>query len=422
LRRKTRLETGSLDILPDVTNGLSEVRRRRNGGSDHNDRRSRVEVQLLDTHRIAAAKEGFAIRRVPKEVMRTLVSGAVRPRAGDVVLARVDRLRQHQRIELPTGRKALLNPGDEIIVACGNRYATDQFEAFVPEKLGRAHLIAAGGVAGKEAERARKMRPATEITLLGLIGDGAGVPLNLMSFALPIPKVDQMRPPVVAVLGTSMNSGKTTTARFLILGLRAAGFRVGYAKLTGTGAGNDYWAMFDSGASKVVDFTDAGLVSTYKTPLSVIETTSINLIGHLVAEGCDRIVVEVADGLLENETALLLRSSIFHTLVDRVAFAAGDAIAASAGVWMLQELGFDVACVSGLLTASPLPMREAVNTCGVPVWKTDDLANPEIAAKLGAYSAAPREAPSPSGRDGPSLGANLEGSRGTAASPEVMER
>ena len=102
-------------------------------------------------------------------------------------------------------------------------------------------------------------------------------------------------PAVVAVFGTSMNSGKTTAVTFLCRGLTAAGFKVGYAKLTGTGAGNDYWRVLDSGAGAVVDFTDAGLVSTYRTPISVLELTSINLIGHLISLGCNRIVVEVAD-------------------------------------------------------------------------------------------------------------------------------
>lgn len=370
---------------------------RENGNGRAAPRSSRVAVEFLEAGRIAAAKAGFSTRRVPQEAMRTLVTGAVRPRAGDVVLARVDRVRQHGRIELPTGRRALLEPGSEIIVACGNRYATDQFEAFVPRKLGRANLVAAGGVAGIEAQRARGMRPATEITLLGLIGDDSGIPLNLMSFALPRPTVDRMRPPVVAVFGTSMNSGKTTTARFLVGGLKAAGFRVGYAKVTGTGAGGDYWALVDGGASRVVDFTDAGLVSTYTTPITVIEDAAIDLIGHLVADGCERIVVEVADGLLQGETAALMRSEIFHGLVDYVLFSAGEAIAAGAGVRMLQDLGFDVIGISGLLTASPLPMREAIESAGVPVWTMEDLIQPSIADWLAAYPATPSKASNGSG-------------------------
>ena len=54
------------------------------------------------------------------------------PQPGDLVLARVTRVGQHQHIEQVTGRRAKLWQDDEIIVAYGNRYAPDQFEAFVP--------------------------------------------------------------------------------------------------------------------------------------------------------------------------------------------------------------------------------------------------------------------------------------------------
>lgn len=339
-------------------------------------RHSRTLLEELPPGRVTAAKRAFATRRVTLEDARTLVVGAVRPRAGDLVLARVDRLRQHARLELPSGRRALLHPGDEIIVACGNRYASDQFEAYVPGALGEAHLVAAGGLAAIVASRSQAIQAATEITLLGLLGDAEGNPLNLAAYALPEPQVQGTRPPVIAVFGTAMNSGKTTTARFLLRGLREAGFRAGYAKLTGTGAGGDYWAMTDAGACAVFDFTDAGLASTYVAPIPLLERTSIDLIGHLTAAGCDRIVVEVADGLLQAETAGLMRSEIFHALVDRVMFAAGDAIAASSGVALLRAAGFEVAGVSGMLTTSPLAVREARGLLDVPVLSKEDLSDP----------------------------------------------
>ena len=376
----TRVEVGATEVPgTDITAATASPEA---AVAEPGTRKSRVELESIDATRLARAKAGFSTRRVPKDDMRTLVTGDVRPRAGDVVLARIERVRQHKNLELVTGRKAHLEPGDEVIIACGNRYAADQFEGFVPERLGPAHLIAAGGVAAVEAKRARRMRPPTSITLLGLVGDASGLPLNLASYALPAPEVQGTRPPVIAVFGTSMNSGKTTAVSFLCRGLTAAGFKVGYAKLTGTGAGHDYWRVLDSGARAVVDFTDVGLVSTYRTPISVLELTSVNLIGHLVLQGCDRIVVEIADGLLQDETAALIRSNAFHALIDRVIFTAGDAMSAVGGVRVLTEHGFDVAGVSGLLTASPLPFREATGEVGVPVLRNGDLANPETAARL----------------------------------------
>ncbi len=344
-------------------------------------------IVRLDGAEIACTKESFSVRRVPKVEMKTLISSSVRIRPGDIVLARVDRLRQHPRLELPSGRKAGLHPGQEIIVACGNRYASDQFEAFVPRALGTAHLVASGGIAAIATARARRILPPTEITLLGLVGDGQGVPLNLRQFALPQPVLQgQVRPRIVGVFGTSMNSGKTTTARYLVRGLRAAGLLVGYAKVTGTGSGGDYWSMVDSGATAVVDFTDAGYASTYMTPISSIENLTVQLLGHLTAEGCQVIVVEVADGILQRETAALLRSDTFKSLLDRVLFAAGDPLSAAGGVASLRALGFDVAGISGLVTASPLPLREAREMVDVEVLTSDQLESPTMALTIAQVS------------------------------------
>ena len=56
------------------------------------------------------------------------------------------------------------------------------------------------------------------------------------------------RPRTIAVIGTSMNSGKTTTIRYLVRGMSAGGARPGTTKVTGTGSGGDYWVMLDAGA------------------------------------------------------------------------------------------------------------------------------------------------------------------------------
>ena len=50
--------------------------------------RRRVWVQSLGIERRESAKAAFTTRRVPGEAMRTIVGGAVRPRTGDLVLAR----------------------------------------------------------------------------------------------------------------------------------------------------------------------------------------------------------------------------------------------------------------------------------------------------------------------------------------------
>ena len=163
-----------------------------------------------------------------------------------------------------------------------------------------------------------------------------------------------------------MNAGKTTTAANLIKGLVKANVKVGAAKVTGTGAGGDRWTLVDAGANPALDFTDAGYASTYRVPPLQVENILIQLCSHLTVEGVEFIVLEIADGLFQEETGRLLASPAFAALVDGIVFAAGDALGALAGVEWLRRRHLPVLAVSGLLTASPLASREAAAT-GLPV-------------------------------------------------------
>ncbi|HET9578448.1 MAG TPA: DUF1611 domain-containing protein [Usitatibacter sp.] len=332
-----------------------------------------VRIHPLDAHRVARAKRAYATRRVNLEQATGLLADGYGPRAGDVVLARVEKIGQHKRLELVTGRRADLHEGDEIVVCYGNRYAPDQFEAEVGLDLSPCDLAAAGGIAAKCLSRHAKMQPATRIAPVGVLAHRDGTALNLEQFGLEPRRAPPHRPPVTAVVGTSMNAGKTTTAAHFALGLSRQGFVVGAAKVTGTGAGCDPWQMVDAGCVRVLDFTDCGYASTYLLEpgqcVAVLET----LIAHLCEDDPDAIVLEVADGVLQRETRALVGSPTFSRLVDHVIFSADDAMGAAAGVAWCREQRLDVIGVSGVLTAAPLAMRECAELVDVPVLDAQTL-------------------------------------------------
>jgi len=314
--------------------------------------------------------------------MRTLIGGSVRPRSGDLVLASVHRLGQHRRIEQPDGRRATLHVGDEIVVVYGDRYAPDQFEAQVPSDLGRTQLVASGGIASSMLSRSSDVRNATDIVPVGLIGDERGRPLNLADFALVPQPPQAARPRTVAVLGTSMNSGKTTTVHYLVHGLSRGGFRPCATKVTGTGSGNDYWVMIDAGAHRMLDFTDVGLASTYRQSMPVVERKFVELVDHLTASGSGVNLVEVADGVFQRETAQLVESDVFQSTIDAVVFAANDAMGAAMGVNHLLSRGLDVVAISGRITRSPLAVREAEIATELPVLGILELSDVGTACAL----------------------------------------
>lgn len=345
-------------------------------------RRRDIEVRPVTATDLQWAKRSFVTRRVPEDAFQTLITGAVRPRSGDLVLARVSRLGNHKRIESPDGRKIGLHVGDTIVVAYADRYATDQYESFVPNHLGATNLVASGGIASDVQTKSVMVRNATDIVPIGLLGDVRGRPLNVADFALPRLERPAASPRTICVLGTSMNAGKTTTIHHLVHGLSRRGMRPGVTKVTGTGSGNDFWQMWDAGAHQMIDFTDAGLASSFRHPLWRLEDAMTQLCYHLTASGTGVNLVEIADGVFMPETGALLESETFAELVDVVLLAASDAMGAAMGVQYLAERGVRVAAVSGALTKSDLAAREARAATGLPVWNLADLGTPEVVAPV----------------------------------------
>jgi len=337
-----------------------------------------IQLEPLSANRLDHAKWAYTTRRINQQQPFQLMHGTLTPEAGDLVLARVDELGQHKRLELVSSRRATLFEGDEIVVAYGNRYAPDQFEGIVPEHLGACRLVAAGGVAARLLNRHDKVKSATRITPLGLLADQEGQRINMRRARLP--KADQLvsKPLVLVVAGTSMNSGKTTACSNLVKGFVRQKIKVAAAKLTGTGAGADYRALVDAGARPVFDFVDAGYVSTYCVNREALHDIVLTLGSQMAAAQPDIIVVEVADGLLQRETARLFNTPAFTSWADGVIFAANDALGAQAGVSWLTARQLPVFAITGVLTSSPLAQREAEDICGLPVYHTNALARPSV--------------------------------------------
>jgi hypothetical protein len=325
-------------------------------------------------NRIANAKRSYITRNVDLAVATSISQGT--PNSGDLILARVDRIRHHTRLENDVGRREHLYPGDEIIVAAADRYATGQFHARVPTELGACHLVAAGGIAAEVTQRNRGVKAATEITLLGLLSDTQGKVVNLNQFAplndLQPKEIDLDRLPTLLVMGSDMNSGKTTLACAAANGFRQAGYRVSATKLTGTGAGPDYWRMKDAGADRVVDFLDAGYASTVgMTPPQLVDILQRFKVDAL-QQGSDILIVEVADGVLQPENRALLQSGAFLDEVSAALIAADGAIAATMTAQTVLHAGISVLGVGGLISKSPLSCDEARHSLGLPILELDD--------------------------------------------------
>ncbi len=328
------------------------------------------------------AKWAFSTRRVPRDRVAGLgpVTSAIR--SGDVILGRVDRIGSHRRIQLASGRPAELYEGDFVVLACGARYAPDQFEGVAEIDPDGTDMLAGGGVLGRMRARHARMATPTRVVPLGLLRDDAGAAINLADHAL----AERPRPSsgltVIGAVGASMNAGKTTAVASLAHGLVRAGYRVAALKATGTGAFGDFNAYVDSGAQVVADFVDTGMVSTYGEPLERIETGLETLLGYAGAQGCEVALIELADGVFQAETAGLLRTSGVRDGFDGILFAAPDAASAVGGCAVLRDMGIEPDVVTGMVGCSPLATLEAESAGGVRIVTKDTLADPAGAGAI----------------------------------------
>ncbi|GAA4886680.1 DUF1611 domain-containing protein [Saccharopolyspora cebuensis] len=345
----------------------------------------------LDPVRLNRAKKAYTTRHLAARIDDdpsgyALLSGpGVVPQPGDVVLARVDEIGLHAKLESPVSRRQTLFPGDEVLIAYGHRYAPDQFEAEVPGDLRPLHLVAAGGLAGFVTAKHDDVDDPTVVRPVGLLADAEGI----VTLQRSAPRrtggrgpATGGRPRVIGVLGTSMNAGKSTTVNFLIRGLAQSGLRVSAGKATGTGAGSDPHGFLDAGAAEVLDFTDFGYATTFRLDHDQVRSIFVSLLEELSVPGTDVIVVEIADGLYQGETKRLLADPVFARHVDQVVFASSGALGAVAGVEVLRSHELHVSAVSGVVTSAPLAVRETREVLDVPVVNTYELADPDVARAL----------------------------------------
>ena len=331
-------------------------------------------VTRIGNDRLDSVKFAYNTSRVERAEIKTLLQGDIKPKAGDLVLAQIVELGQHHRLDLPQGRKAHLFLGEEVVVCYGNSYVPDQYEAVVPHSLEVCSLVSAGGIAAKMLSYHDDMKMPTSIKPIGLLGDGNGDSINLDRFALRDGgRLDYKRPFTIAVAESGLNSANTLSSAYLVRGLSRSGLSVGAARVTGTGTGNYTWHMKDAGATSVLDITDAGVPSTYLASSGDVKQVFSTLCSALYGSGQDVLVLEIAGGIFQKETANLLRSDVVKSSIDAILFAAGDSMGAVAGVKSLQEHSLPVVAITGSLTRSPLAVREVRAASDLPILDWEGL-------------------------------------------------
>ena len=295
------------------------------------------------------------------------------PEIGDVVYGSISRIGQHSTLENVSGRIHIIHNGSKAIFVFGNRYAPDYYEGLIPTNTrSEIDLLARSGVIGVLKTKNSKVKDPTRVKILGFVCDKNGEVINTRNFSLINPRKKIKTNPrsrMILVCGSSMNSGKSVSAAACCWALSAMGYRVRASKITGTASLKDILHMNDAGAEHYSDFTYLGFPSTYMLDPDELHTI-FNLLDLKYANNPKNFwIVELADGIIQRETAKLLSSEEVLSRVHRFIFCANDAFGAIGGLRILNEK-FNITphAISGVCSSSPLLVRELSQFTDTPVF------------------------------------------------------
>ena len=221
------------------------------------------------------------------------------PVAGDVVACLVQEVNAaYPLLELFDGAELSLSRGKVILGVLGVRKALHGFSGRVPKQLKRGqrlYLLNKGGVIGDCTAFHRDLEWPSQVEYLGTVRRD-GTTVNIGDSALNFIRAPLPRIPLIAVLGTCMNSGKTTVCKRIIEGLVETGKPVNAGKVAGVACRHDVLEMAKSGAGKTLSFHDFGLPSSAE--IDSLIPVARSMIHHLAVSQTDCLVLEMGDGIL----------------------------------------------------------------------------------------------------------------------------
>lgn len=261
---------------------------------------------------------------------------------GDVVLVKaLDSTSQTtiSYLRKPNGDKFKINKGDLFLSAVTNRYAPTIVEGVVPKHLrvgDRIDLLHQGGTCGK-ITNARGDFKTLKLEFQGFLSK-SGNKVSMKDYALPLRNLDKVSiPKSIIIVGTCEETGKTTATSCLCQGLTKKGYKIGGGKLTGIGSVYDSGSYLKSGAIESYGVIDAGYPSSVGLSQNELENVFLRIFTNLVHAKPDFILLEIADGILQRETAMLIKSKELLKLNPIFIFACNDACGAYGGKVILER-------------------------------------------------------------------------------------
>ncbi len=300
----------------------------------------------------------FEVRSLPREQWAT----------GDYVVGEViSPCGKAPTIELTTGRMVEVLDGDLVIGAFGVRRATLEVVGDWQhiEADGLMEDLTGGGLFGKATSVSFLVDDLVPLVYRGHVVR-QGTKVCMKDFVPNVPVMPYNCPTIITI-GTSMSSGKTTTARVIIHELKRKGLKVIGAKFTGAGRCRDILAMQDAGAEKIYDFVDMGLPSSICEP-EEFRVALRKLLSAIAAEKPDVMVAEVGASPFEPYNGSIVLEEIKEQIVCTVMCAADP----YGVVGITHSFGLTPDVISGIVTDTSAGVELVEKLSGVPAVTIGD--------------------------------------------------
>ncbi len=316
---------------------------------------------------------------IPEAAINKITPIKKKFKTGDLIFTEVQEVGDYDQIETKKGDLISIKKGDVLGLICSKRYATQAYHASLPQSPNKIQLVSLGGVAGTVIRENSVMQTPTKLSFVGLGAGEEKRALNTFQFVLSPPSNPKdhiiAQSKIILIVGSDMDVGKTNSAATIIEVLTKENYKIHAGKITGTSRFKDIFLFKKAGAQKILDFSWFGHPSTYGLSRKQLNSLFLNLFFHLSESQPDYIVLELADGLLQKETAELLLNIIKKNNVQLTIMNAKESISALEGVCLLKRWGYKNIAISGKVTNSRLAIGEVQDKENVPHFssiKIDD--------------------------------------------------
>lgn len=256
----------------------------------------------------------------------------------------------HNVFEHADGRLGRLIEGDIIPVVLGTRQAMKEYSCVVPETVqvgDELGFMCESGLVGEIRGYNEHWGTPMKVQILGAaLKDGKHIRMSDASY--PFKQSLPTFKPLIGIVGTAMDTGKTTIITKIARHFRQTGKKLAGIKATGVGFLQDPLNMQDAGLSPVLSFMDMGIPSTCTDADTAIRST-LGLLDHITQNADpDGIIVEFGDGIIgQYHVADILTHPDIQKNLRVLIVTATDYVSVWGAHKILKEHGLSIDIVSG---------------------------------------------------------------------------